>query len=153
MNSLRKSLVKASVISFAIAVSPLATSEEVPTLYERLGGLAPLSVVVSEFIDVIVVDDTLNANPAIDASRKAVPAPYLKYQVTSMVCQATGGPCQYIGRSMKDSHQHLNITTAEWQHMVVLLIGVFDKFEIPEKEQQELLAIVDTTKADIVTAE
>jgi len=64
------------------------------SLYNRLGGLAPISVVVSDFIDALVPDAVLNANPAIDAARKRVPAPYLKYHVTAMVCQATGGPCQ-----------------------------------------------------------
>ncbi len=71
-----------------------AAEEKQPSLYDRLGGLAPISVVVSDFIDVLVPDAVLNANPAIDAARKRVPAPYLKYHVTAMVCQATGGPCQ-----------------------------------------------------------
>src|SRR5690554_1192447 len=80
------------------------------SLYERLGGLMPISVVVNDFLDALVPDPILNQNPAIDAARQRVPAPYLKYHVTAMVCQATGGPCQYQGRSMKESHAHLNIT-------------------------------------------
>jgi len=122
------------------------------SLYSRLGGLQPISVVVSDFIDVIVVDDALNANPAIDAARKVVPAPYLKYQVTAMVCNATGGSCQYQGRTMKDAHAHLNITEKDWQRMEVLLKSVLDKHGVAEKEQQELMEIVGSTKADIVTA-
>lgn len=124
--------------------------DDANSLYSRLGGLAPISMVVNDFIDVIVVDELLNANPAIDAARKVVPAPYLKYHVTAMVCQATGGPCQYHGRTMKAAHAHLNITQKEWEQMVVLLKGVFDKYEIPGKEQQELMDIVDSTQADIV---
>jgi hemoglobin len=41
-------------------------------------------------------DPILNGNPAIDDARKRVPAPDLKYHVTAMVCQATGGPCQLV---------------------------------------------------------
>ncbi len=122
------------------------------SLYSRLGGLQPISVVVSDFIDVIVVDDALNANPAIDAARKVVPAPYLKYQVTAMVCSSTGGSCQYQGRTMKDAHAHLNITEKDWLRMEVLLKSVLDKHDVAEKEQQELMEIVGSTKADIVTA-
>lgn len=136
-------------IGFAYADSH---SQDTESLYTRLGGLQPISVVVSDFIDVIVVDDTLNANPAIDAARKVVPAPYLKYQVTAMVCNATGGSCKYQGRSMKDAHAHLNISEKDWQQMEVLLKGVLDKHAVPEKEQQELMEIVGSTKADIVTA-
>ena len=122
------------------------------SLYDRLGGLAPISVVVSDFIDALVPDSVLNANPAIDAARKKVPPPYLKYHVTSMVCQATGGPCQYQGRGMKESHAHLNITEREWDRMVTIFKGILAKYKVPEKETQELLAIVGSTKGDIVVA-
>ena len=122
------------------------------TLYDRLGGLAPISVVVDDFIDAMVPDPFLNRNPAINEARKRVPAPYLKYQVTALVCQATGGPCQYNGRSMKDSHVHLNITEQEWDRMVVIFKEVLAKHQVPGSEQQGLLDIVDSTKADIVMA-
>ncbi len=120
------------------------------SLYDRLGGLAPISVVVSDFIDVLVPDTVLNANPAIDAARRSVPAPYLKYHVTAMVCQATGGPCQYHGRGMKESHVHLNITEQEWDRMVTIFKEVLAKHHVPAKETQELLDIVASTKVDIV---
>jgi hemoglobin len=122
------------------------------TLYDRLGGLAPISVVVDDFIDAMVPDPFLNRNPAINEARKRVPAPYLKYQVTALVCQATGGPCQYNGRSMKDSHVHLNITKQEWDRMIVIFKEVLAKHQVPDSEQQGLLDIVDSTRADIVTA-
>ena len=113
-----------------VAVGPYTTfaqgavEAKPPSLYDRLGGLAPISVVVSDFIDALVPDAVLNANPAIDAARKAVPVSYLKYHVTAMVCQATGGPCQYHGRGMQESHAHMNITEQEWDRMVTLFKGV-----------------------------
>ena len=134
------------------AFSQAGDPEKAPSLYDRLGGLAPISVVVSDFIDALVPDAVLNANPAIDAARKRVPAPYLKYHVTAMVCQATGGPCQYHGRGMKESHVHLNITEQEWDRMVILFKGVLAKHKVPAKETQELLEIIDSTKADIVVS-
>jgi hemoglobin len=124
-----------------------------PSLYDRLGGLAPIAVVVSDFIDALVPDAVLNANPAIDAARKAVPAPYLKYHVTAMVCQATGGPCQYHGRGMKESHVHMNITEQEWDRMVTLFKGVLAKHRVPAKETQELVDIIGSTRADIVVSQ
>jgi hemoglobin len=142
-----------------VAVGPYTTfaqggaEEKPPSLYDRLGGLAPISVVVSDFIDALVPDAVLNANPAIDAARKRVPAPYLKYHVTAMVCQATGGPCQYHGREMKESHSHLNITEQEWDRMVTLFKGVLAKHRVPAKETQELLDIIGSTKADIVLSQ
>jgi hemoglobin len=121
-------------------------------LYDRLGGLAPISVVVSDFIDAMVPDAELNQNPAIAAARKRVPAAYLKYHVTAMVCQATGGPCVYQGRSMAESHAHMKITEKEWDRMVVIFKGVLGKHNVPEKETGELLEILGSTKADIVVS-
>ena len=121
-------------------------------LYDRLGGVGPISVVVDEFINRLVADDLLNKNPAIKEARDRVPAPYLKFHVTAMVCQATGGPCKYTGRDMKSSHAKLNITEAEWDEMAKVFKEVLDKFKVPEKEQQELFAVVGTTKKDIVSA-
>lgn len=132
--------------------SEASTTEKTPPLYDRLGGLAPISVVVSDFIDALMPDSILNANPAIDAARKRVPAPYLKYHVTAMVCQATGGPCQYQGRGMRESHAHLNITEQEWDRMITLFQGVLAEHKVPTKETQELLEIVGSTKADIVVS-
>jgi hemoglobin len=120
-------------------------------LYDRLGGLAPISVVVSDFIDALVPDPFLNKNPAIDAARKQVPASYLKYHVTAMVCEAAGGPCRYHGREMEESHTHMNITEHEWDRMVTLLKEVLSKHKVPAKESQELLDIIDSTKTDIVS--
>jgi hemoglobin len=137
---------------FHLTVAQGSAEKNEPSLYDRLGGLASISVVVSDFIDALVPDTLLNANPAIDAARKRVPPPYLKYHVTAMVCQATGGPCHYQGRPMLESHAHLNITEREWDRMVTIFKEVLAKHSVPAKEVQELLAIVGSTKADIVTA-
>lgn len=121
------------------------------SLFDRLGGLAPISVVVNDFLDLMVPDPELNNNPALAEARKHVPAPYLKFHVTAQVCESTGGPCKYTGRSMKESHAHLNITPKEWDRGVTLFKQVLAKHKVPEREQKELLAIFDSTKADIVT--
>ena len=120
------------------------------SLYERLGGVYPIAAVVDDFIERLLVNDILNANPAIDEARERVPRAGLKFQVTALVCQVTGGPENYAGRSMKESHKHLNITEKEWQAMLVDFSKTLDKFQVPEKEQNELIEIVESTKGDIV---
>ena len=106
---------------------------------------------VDDFIDRLVVDQTLNANPAISAGRISSPPPYLKFQVSQLVCEVTGGPCKYTGRSMKDAHVHLNINEKEWSVMAGEFKKSLEKFQVPAAEQQELFAIVGTTRGDIVT--
>jgi hemoglobin len=124
-----------------------------PTLYERLGGVYSIAVVVDDFIDRIMTDPRLNANPAVDEAHHKVPPPGFKYLVTEMVCWATGGPQRYTGRSMSDSHRHLNITPAEWAAFLDDLQQTFDKFRVPAREQDELRAIVESTYGDIVVPE
>ncbi len=121
-------------------------------LYDRLGGAYPIAVVVDDFIERLLVNGTLNANPAIDAARSRVPKAGLKFHVTTLVCQVTGGPCKYVGRDMKTSHAHLNITEKEWDAMVVDFRATLDSFKVPAAEQEELVAIVGSTKLEIVVA-
>jgi hemoglobin len=121
-----------------------------PSLYERLGGVFAIATVVDDFIDRIMVDPRLNANPLVDEAHHRVPPAGFKYLVTEMVCQATGGPQTYTGRNMADSHQHLKITAVEWDAFLDDFRQTLAKFNVPAKEQAELFAIVDTTRADIV---
>jgi len=140
------------VLLAAVSVSSARAQESETSLYERLGGVYAIATVVDDFIDRLLVNEVLNANPAIDAARQRVPPAGLKYRVTELVCQAAGGPCTYTGRSMKEAHAHLNITEREWQAMIADLKKSLAKFEVPEREQAELLAIVESTKGQIVVS-
>lgn len=124
--------------------------QDQPSLYERLGGAYSIATVVDDFIDRIMVDPRLNANPLVDEAHHRVPPAGFKYLVTEMVCWATGGPQQYTGRSMRESHEHLKITAAEWEAFLDDFQQTLDKFGVPQAEQDELKAIVDSTRADIV---
>jgi hemoglobin len=121
-----------------------------PTLYERLGGVHSIAVVVDDFIDRIMVDGRLNANAAVDEAHHRVSAQGFKYLVTEMVCWAAGGPQKYTGKSMSESHAHLKITAPEWDAFLDDFQQTLDKFGVPTAEQAELKAIVDSTRSDIV---
>ena len=120
------------------------------SLYERLGGVYNIATVVDDFIDRVIADPRLNANPAVDEAHHIVPPAGFKYLATEMVCWASGGPQRYTGRSMADSHQHLNITPQEWDAFMDDLQQTLNKFKGPPSEQAELRAIVQSTYGDIV---
>jgi hemoglobin len=121
-----------------------------PTLYERLGGVYSIATVVDDFVDRVMSDPRLNANPRVDEAHHKVPPAGFKYLVTELVCFATGGPQKYSGRSMAESHQHLMITAPEWEAFLDDFRQTMDKFAVPPQERAELKAIVDSTRADIV---
>lgn len=135
-----------------IAAAPLAAQQAPDTsLYGRLGGVYAIATVVDDFIERLLVNDVLNANPRIKEARDRVPKAGLKYRVTELVCQVTGGPCKYTGRTMQQSHAHLNISEREWDAMVADFRVTLNKLQVPAREQGQLIAIVATTKPDIVT--
>ena len=120
------------------------------TLYERLGGVYSIATVVDDFIDRIMVDPRLNSNPLVDEAHHRVPPAGFKYLVTEMMCWATGGPQKYTGRSMRDSHKDLKISSGEWDAFLDDFQQTLNKFNVPQAEQAELKAIVASTRADIV---
>ena len=152
MSGIVMSFVASMVLSIVIgSLTPaFAESEMKKSLYDRLGGIYPISVVVDGFFELLLLNDTVNANPAVKSARNRVPIAGLKFHVTAMMCQETGGPCKYTGRTMKDSHAHLNISEKEWEAMLSDFRRVLNNFSVPTMEQQELIKIVESTKKDIV---
>jgi len=126
--------------------------DSAPSLYERLGGVYSIATVIDDLIDRVMADPRLNANPAVDEAHHKVSPAGFKYFVTEMLCWASGGPQQYSGRSMADSHRHLNITPQEWEAFMDDLQQTLDKFKVPAAEQAEVRAIVQSTYGDIVVA-
>jgi hemoglobin len=126
------------------------SDQKTPTLYERLGGVYSIATVVDDFIDRIMDDPRLNANPLVDEAHHRVGKPGFKYLVTEMVCWATGGPQKYTGKSMGDAHRHLKITAGEWKAFLDDFQQTLDKFNVPAAEQKELFDIVGSTQGDIV---
>ncbi len=125
--------------------------ETQPTsLYERLGGIYNIATVVDDFIDRIMVDDRLNANPRVGEAHHRVLPPGFKYLVTEQVGEASGGPQRYTGRSMEDLHRDLLITEDEWEAFIDDFNQTLDKFEVPQQERSELLAIIESTRDAIV---
>ena len=147
-----KTAIASMAFVLATTIAPIAPAQQTGTkpLYERLGGLKGVTVVVDDFINRLVANKTLNKNPAIDAGRKSAPAPYLKFQVSQLICELAGGPCKYTGQAMKESHAHLNISEKEWAVMAKEFQKSLDKFKVPAAEQKELFDMVGKTKVDIV---
>lgn len=147
-----KTLIALALLAWASPSATAANDWGKPNgLYERLGGTYAIAAVVDDFVERLWVDPVLNANPAIAAARTRVPKPGLKYQITALVCEVTGGAEKYTGRSMKEAHAHLHIVEKEWAAMAADMKASLDKFHVGAGEQDELFKIIGTTKADIVT--
>lgn len=117
------------------------------TLYERLGGYDAISAVVEDFLDQLGKDpmfDRFGQGRSKNSLQRA------KQLIKVQICSLADGPCVYIGRDMASSHQGLEITQKEWDASVQHLQASLAKFKAGEKEQKELLALVDKLKEDII---
>ena len=113
-------------------------------LYERLGGMDAITAVVEDFRDRAAADDRINLKFArTDIAR-------LTKMLIDQVCEATGGPCRYGGRSMKEAHAGMSVTKGEFDALVGDLVATLKQFKVPSAEQGELLAILGPLKPDIV---
>jgi len=120
-------------------------------LFERLGGTYAIAAVVDDFVDRLWADPIVSANPAVAQSRARISKAGLKFQVTALLCQITGGPEKYAGRDMKQAHARLNISEREWGAMAGDFKAALDRFRVGPQEQDELFALVGSVKNDIVT--
>src|SRR5204863_3098797 len=121
-----------------------------PSLYDRLGGVYSIATVVDDLIYRVMADPRLNANPLVDEGHHKVPPAGFKDLVTEMLCWAAGGPQKYTGKDMKSSHQDLRITQGEWDAFMDDVAQTLDKFAVPAAERAEVVAIVASTRSDIV---
>jgi hemoglobin len=121
-----------------------ANTAEAKSLYDRLGGKDAITAVVDEFVANVAADTRINAMFAnADITN-------LKTKLVDQICEATGGPCKYTGKNMKDAHTGMNIKDADFNALVEDLVKALDKFNVPEKEKNELLGALGKMKDDIV---
>ena len=118
-----------------------------PSLYDRLGRRPGIDVVVHTFVGNIGRDKRINVRFMF------VDLDVLQAHLTDQICAASGGPCTYAGRAMKPLHAPMHVRAAEFDAMGEDLVAALKTHAIPEREQKELLAIIVSTRPDIVEPE
>jgi hemoglobin len=134
----------------AISLMAPATFAKDKTLYERLGGKKSITAVVDAFVGQVAADARINSffkDTAADPKRLAK----FKKNLVDQICQASGGPCKYMGKDMKTAHAGMGITSADFNALVEDLVAALDKFKVGDKEKNELLGALGPMKSDIVT--
>ena len=134
-------------------------------LFDRLGGEAGISNIVADFVLRALEDPRVNwqrkgvkrgisfrRNPSESIwSGNPTNVARLQKHLAQFLALATGGPAQYDGKEMKLAHAGLHISNPEFDAAVGDLKASLDRLKIPNKEQKELLAIVESTRPQVVT--
>ena len=119
------------------------------TLYERLGGYDAVSAVVNNLLPRLQQDPLLGRfwqNRSIDGINRE------KQLLIDYLCSSAGGALLYTGREMKLSHAGMQISEQDWAAFLGHLNDTFDVFNLPQPERADVLAFIDSTKAEIVEA-
>ena len=114
------------------------------SLYDRLGGTDAITAVVRAVVDRQMKDDRINqkfARTNVDRLIK---------EFVDQICEATGGPCTYTGRSMTEAHHNMGVTNGEFQAFVEDVVAVLDDFKVGKAEQDELLNVLAPLRGEIV---
>jgi hemoglobin len=74
-------------------------------------------------------------------------------ELADQLCEATGGPCTYTGRSMQETHDGMGTTAGEFDVVMQHLTGALDELHIPKTEQDELVDLIIPMRGDIVEVE
>lgn len=134
----------AALLAAAVLAMGAPVRSDESSLYDRLGGSAAIVAVVENF----------NARVMADASLAKyftkTDMPSYKATWADFLCEATGGPCIYQGRSMIDVHTRLYITKQEFDRAVELLVATLSELRVPAPETNEVLSLLGPLEGDIV---
>ena len=133
------------IIAIVLSASTAQATMHNGSLYSRLGGKAAIRLVVEDFVQNVAEDRRINGFFG------TTNIPRLKRLLVEQICQASGGPCQYSGRSMRAAHRGLGIGNADFNALVQDLGRSLNKYGVPAREQRELTAILLPLKREIVT--
>lgn len=117
------------------------------SLYERLGGYDAITAVTNDLLPRLMGDELLGRywqHRGNDGLARE------KQLLIDFLCASAGGPMYYTGRDMKLSHKGMRVSEADWQVFVGHVEATLDKFQVPAQERADVLAFIDSTKADIV---
>ena len=147
-NSLASAMV-ATILALGVFTTGISVAQE-KTLYERLGGYDAVSAVVDDFAGKLFIDPVVGARffGMSDDSREG-----FRQKNKNLVCNVTGGPCKIISRSAATTHRGLGIKASEFDIVAQHLVDTLNKFNVPEREHNELMAIIGTLRPDIVEVE
>ena len=137
-----------ALVLMVVGLGACATlGERERSLYQRLGGREGIALVVGDFVANMAGDARVNAR---FKDMKGPQIERLKSHLADQICDATGGPCAYLGRDMKTTHQGMGVSETEWNATVENLTKALDKHGVGAREKSELIGLLGPMKGAIV---
>lgn len=132
-------------VSLMLAVGSAEAGDQAgKSLYDRLGGKGAITAVVETFVGKVGGDARINSY------FKSTDLVKLKMHLVNQICEASGGPCKYTGRTMKQTHAGMGVSDAAFGALVENLVGALGHHKVGEAEKDELLGVLGPMKGEIV---
>ena len=117
------------------------------SLYDRLGGGDAISALTESWVARVAGDDRANGKfVRTDIDR-------LKKELVDQLCEVTGGPCTYTGRSMQETHDGMKVTAGEFEVVMQHLRAALDELNVSKTDQDELVGLLEPMRDDMVEVE
>jgi len=146
---------KSSIIVFILLILSIMTqaqesnSKGQASLFERLGGTPGITKIVDD-----VVETHMN-NPAISArfipyKEQPERLAAIKKHTVDFFSAGSGAEVAYTGRDMVTTHTGMNISAAEYMHVIDDILLVLTDHKIDDESQKDVLAILWSLKGMII---
>lgn len=131
-------------IALAFLLCGCASAPPDSRTYTQLGGATGIQAIVDDLLEAILVDDRINFQFAeTDIVR-------FREKLTEQLCAESGGPCNYTGLPMDESHAGRGINNVQFNALVEDLIAVMERRDVPVAAQNKLLRRLAPMHANIV---
>lgn len=132
-------------LAFAALLS-LSVSAQAPNdaALEAFGGYAGLGKITQDFVE------RVQKNPRISKFFKEADTERLQAMLTDQFCDVLGGGCKYSGKSMKQVHRAMQVTTDAFNALAEDLQDALSAANVPTYQQNKLIARLAPMRRDIV---
>lgn len=144
MNTTQNKIKSITITLFTVFLLSACAGHHQKSLYEKVGGQVTVEKISDEFINEIQYDKQVLAfflDTNIDRFRE---------KLIEHICVHLDGPCTYTGDDMLSVHKGMNITEADFNRVVELLINAMTKVGVPHRLQNQVLARFTPMRGDMI---
>ena len=139
-----------AVLTLTCTISAQTTPPESKTLFERLGGTPGITSIVDDVIEAHMNNPAINAR-FLPYQEQPERLAKIRQHTIDFFSAGSGGPVEYKGRDMLTTHQGMNISAAEYMHVMDDIMGVLEKHHIDEESKKDVLAILWSLKETVMS--
>lgn len=120
------------------------------SLFERLGGRDGIANIVEDTVENHMNNTNINSR-FLPFKDKPEQLAMIKNHTVDFFSAGSGGPDNYKGKDMVTAHAGMNISPAEYMHVMDDIFMALDKNDINEDAKKDVLAILWSLKGMMIS--